>query len=309
MITSRRAVVFAAVLSLSCAVAGCGSSAGSGPDNGSSNAPAASQAKSNPAVKDLPAAIRKAGTITFGSDMTYPPFEFLGPNKTPQGFDIDLATAIAHDLGLKVKFVQNGFDALPTSLASGRFDAVVSAMTDDPTRRKVIDFVDYVEVQGGVMVRVNDSGAPNGFPELCGHTVAVQRGSDQVRQANQKKAACSAAGEKALTVNTYPSAPEQALALKSGRVDAALYDTVTGGYTAKQSGGAFKMGKPYGTPVINGIGVAKTNAGLRDTLKVTLQRLMDDGTYAKLLAKWGMQQAAIPKAVINGGDEGSVSGS
>src|SRR6266436_9167959 len=73
------------------------------------------------------------GTLTVGSDTTYPPQEYIDTttNKAT-GFDVDLITAIAQRMGLKANVVTTKFDTIIDDLSNKRFDVVISAVTINP---------------------------------------------------------------------------------------------------------------------------------------------------------------------------------
>ena len=76
-----------------------------------------------------PAKLTTAGTLTVGSDVSYPPQEFMDASGTPVGFDMDIAAEIASRMGLQLKVINFKFDDLLPALNAGQFDIVVSAMT------------------------------------------------------------------------------------------------------------------------------------------------------------------------------------
>src|SRR5947209_19589377 len=84
------------------------------------------------------------GTLTIGSDTTYPPLEYIDTttNKAT-GFDVDLITAIAERMGLKVNVVTRKFDTIIDDLSNKRVDVVISDVTINPGRQKKADFVPY----------------------------------------------------------------------------------------------------------------------------------------------------------------------
>jgi polar amino acid transport system substrate-binding protein len=81
------------------------------------------------------------GTLTVGSDTTFPPFESMN-GKVAEGFDVDLLTAIAKDLGLKIVYQTENFDTIIASLKGHKFDVIASGMTITSDRQKEIDFSD-----------------------------------------------------------------------------------------------------------------------------------------------------------------------
>ena len=79
--------------------------------------------------------------------------------------DVDLAKAIGQTLGLKVKIVKAGFDAIIPGLASGKYDLSLSSFTDSKEREKTVDFVTYFSAGTSLMVEVGQPGeADSGHP-------------------------------------------------------------------------------------------------------------------------------------------------
>src|SRR2546425_12364522 len=93
---------------------------------------------------------RKASTksaIKIGSDVEYAPIEFFKEGtQEVQGVDYDLAQALGKVLAVKVTFINDtDFAGMITSLQNGRYDIVMSAMSDTKERQgKGVDFVDYL---------------------------------------------------------------------------------------------------------------------------------------------------------------------
>ena len=56
--------------------------------------------------------------VRIGSDLTYPPYEYMDASNVPAGFDVELVTAIAKAAGLEAKFLDTRFDGpcLPASV-------------------------------------------------------------------------------------------------------------------------------------------------------------------------------------------------
>src|ERR1041384_7614832 len=75
--------------------------------------------------------VHQSGELRVGTDATYPPFETAEGGQFT-GFDIDLATAIARELGVRVRFINSGFDGIFPALQNGSFDMVISSVTITP---------------------------------------------------------------------------------------------------------------------------------------------------------------------------------
>jgi len=248
----------------------------------------------------VPAAIKAKGTLTVAADATYAPNEFVAANgKTVIGMDPDLAQALGKVLGLKVKVVNATFDSIIPGLAAGKYDLGMSSFTDTKARQKVVDFVTYFSA--GTSFYVKASGGPNirSLSDLCGHKVAVERGTTQETDSTAQVAKCKKAGKPAVTVLPFPDQNGANLALASGRADVGMADSPVAAYQVKQSHGQFKLsGKPYGTAPY-GIAIPK-KSGMAKPILAALKQLITNGRYMAILKKWGIQSGAISHPVING---------
>lgn len=302
MVAATRFLRVLAASSAAVLAASCGSTSPGSSQSASSSSAAANTQPAHKANALLPTSIRKAGVITFGTDISYPPFEYYASNnKTSVGFDIDLAHALAAILGVKVQIEQVNFAELPVELDAGKFDAGISAIGDTSLRHRQANFVDYVKVLGAIIVKRDNSNAPKSLGDLCGSSVAVQTGSDEVTIASAQSHKCVAEGRHAVAIQAYPEEPAQVLAVNSGRAAALIVDTGVGSYLVRQSSGSLRMGQPFGPPSFDGIAVAKSNEQLLRALRVAVQELIHNGQYARLIKKWGFQYNALRAATINAG--------
>src|SRR5579883_1982209 len=113
-------------------------------DNEAGEAVASAVQADSELAASVPAAIRHRGTLIIGAQMQQQPEDFYAEDgRTPIGFEVDLAHALAQVLGLRVEYQTMAFDALIPALRSGRVDVTMSAMNDTRPREKTISFVDY----------------------------------------------------------------------------------------------------------------------------------------------------------------------
>ena len=112
----------------SMALAGCGSNS---LDSGATRRAGTSRPRSTRTLlRWCPQEIKDKGTLTVGTDASYAPSEFFaGDGKTIEGFDIDLFTAVAKKLGLKVKFQNAKFDSIITGVQGKKYDLGISSFT------------------------------------------------------------------------------------------------------------------------------------------------------------------------------------
>jgi polar amino acid transport system substrate-binding protein len=250
-----------------------------------------------PAARSAPVAGK---TLVVAADATYAPNEFIASDgHTVVGMDADLAKAIGGVLGRPVKVVNATFDTIIPGLASGKYDLGMSSFTDTKAREKVVDFVTYFSAGTSFYVKAGSGLTINSLADLCGRTVAVERGTTQATDATAQSAKCKAAGKPSVKVSVFPDQNSANLALASGRGQVGMADSPVAAYIAKKSNGQFVVtGKPYGTAPY-GIAIRKGTPLTRQVLRA-VKRLIANGQYKAILTRWGVQAGAISNPQING---------
>jgi polar amino acid transport system substrate-binding protein len=267
---------------------------------GASTAPIPKVAESPKLAAAVPSAIKSAGAITVAMDATYAPDEFVASNgSTIVGMDADLADAIGQVLGLKVTLVNATFDTIIPALQSGKYALGMSSFTDTKAREKQVNFVDYFVAGEGYYVSSNSKYRPNGLTALCGHTVSVESGTTEQSDAQAQAKACKKDKKGAVKVLSFETQSEANLAVSSGRANVGFADSQIAQYIVAQSNGQFRSsGKAFETAPY-GIAVPKGNT-FDTSIQGAVKVLMKDGTYLKILKKWGIQAGAVTSAPING---------
>jgi polar amino acid transport system substrate-binding protein len=282
---------------LALALAGCG---GGKKSSSTTTTTVTAPSKNATIAAEVPSAIRSKGTLVVAADATYPPNEFIATNgKTVIGMDPDLAKALGQVMGLKFATHNVTFDAIIPGLAAKKYDLGMSSFTDTKERQKTVDFVTYLIA--GTEFYVKASGGPtiNTLADLCGHKVAVEKGTTQADDATAQTKKCKSAGKPGVTVLLYPDQNGANLALSSGRAQVGMADSPVADYLVKKSNGQFKVvGKVYGTAPY-GIAIPKNN-GMTKPILAALKELMSNGTYKAILQKWGIHHFAISNPKING---------
>src|SRR3972149_3782614 len=181
------------------------------------------------------------GVLNVGSEIAYAPFEFYQEGtETEDGLDIDIAKAIAAELGVDIEFLNTAFDGLIPALQSAEFDILVSAMTIRPDREDQIDFVPYITVGTGIVVPVGNPDNVTGLDEsLCGLTLAVQVATIQVTFVEDlNDGACADNNVDIVTFDTHPLAVED---LRTGGSDANFSALPVAAEDAAQSEGELEV--------------------------------------------------------------------
>jgi polar amino acid transport system substrate-binding protein len=246
----------------------------------------------------VPSSVKSKGTLTVAADASYAPNEFFASDgHTIIGMDADLSKALAEAMGLKANIVNETFDGIIPGLAAGKYDMGASSFTDTKAREKVVNFVDYFSAGTSFFTKASGGTTVSGLADLCGKTVAVEKGTTEETDATAQSVKCKKAGKPAVTVLTFSDQNGANLALSSGRAQLVMADSPVAAYAIKKANGQFKtVGQTYGTAPY-GLAVPKTG-GLDKAVLAALQALMKNGTYSSIMAKWGLQSGAIPASEV-----------
>jgi His/Glu/Gln/Arg/opine family amino acid ABC transporter permease subunit len=219
--------------------------------------------------------VRAAGRLRVGIDATYPPFG-IAEGTDFSGFDVDIARAVARDLGVKAELVNASFDGVFPALQNGSFDVVISAVTITPERSATMLFSDpYIAAGQQIVVRGDSTIA--GPEQLAGRTVGVQ--INTTAQFSMEK-------RQSVTIAKYNTIDLALLDLQNGRIDAVASDGPVLRYMVRLSFPDLKtVGAEY-TDEQFGVVLARGSDDLRRAVNAALWRLQDSGEYAKIHAKW-----------------------
>ncbi|NLC67789.1 MAG: basic amino acid ABC transporter substrate-binding protein [Clostridiaceae bacterium] len=215
------------------------------------------------------------GIIKMGTNAEFPPFEYV-ENGEYAGIDVELAQAIAKELGKELEIVDMAFNALIDALNSGKVDFVAAGMSVDPEREKNVDFtIKYYNATQTIIVQAGNENIKS-KDDLVGKKIGVQTGTTGYDVAVEIKDA---------VVSTYENGLEATMDLANGNIDAVIIDD----FPAKKY-----VEKNPGLKLVDGqfeeeqyaMAVKKGNKKLLEQINKALQKLMDDGTYDKILEKY-----------------------
>jgi polar amino acid transport system substrate-binding protein len=250
----------------------------------------------------LPDDVRAAGTLTIATEPSYPPASsFAADGRTIVGFEPDLAAAMGQLLGVRMEFQAEPFDGVLDGLAAGRYDAVMSAMTDTPQRREHTDFVNYFQAGTAVVIQ---RGNPQGIHDLgglCGKTVAVEAGTVHVDLLGRSQVQC---GSQPIIVIEARSNDDALLELRTGRASAVVtdYPPAVFATTDERTQAFFQLASDVQyEPGLYGIAVARDRPTLRNALAKALARLVESGRYQQVLDKWDVARAGVSAVTVNSG--------
>jgi polar amino acid transport system substrate-binding protein len=217
------------------------------------------------------------GTLTICTDVPFPPMEFEDPDSEIgyDGFDIELAAAIAEDLGLTPTVATPGWEAITGGLAfeNDECDVAAASITILPEREENVDFSDpYFNDQQALLVKA-DSGIST-WEDL--ETVAAQSGTTGEFYAQDNW--------EGVEIVSFEDAAGPYLALDAGEVDGVIFDLVSQTDVAENDD-TLEVVESYETDEDYGL-ATKDAPNLLAAINDTLGKFREDGTYDEIFSNW-----------------------
>ena len=271
-------------------------------------APAAAPTAAPVAAVD-PSLLAQKGKLLICSDLPYPPFEFFDANGNPTGSDIDLGTEIANRLGLKAQIVNSVFDTIFAAATSGKCDIILSDTNITADRQKQVSMILYFQAGQSMLVAKGNPLKLNATTDMCGQNVAAESGTTEVNYLQGTgdykdkglPADCAKAGKKDPTVVVAQKDTDALQQLQAGKVAAYFADSPVAGYYTAQHPDQFQLAGQVVDPAPVGIAIPCGQADctsapltpLGQAVQTALKSMIADGTYGKILDKYGLSSGAV----------------
>ena len=258
------ALLTVAVLALS--LAACGNSTNQGSQAAGGDNSAAAEAST--------------GTLVMATNATFPPYEYVDGNDYV-GIDVEIAGAIAKELGMELQIDDMDFDSIVTSVQTGKADIGVAGMTVTEDRLKNVNFSDSYAT--GVQVIIVAEGSDIASPDdLEGKMIGVQQGTTgHIYCADTPEN--GGYGEE--NVTAYPNGASAVEALKNGKVDCVVIDNEPAKAFVAANEGLKILETEFVTEEY-AIAIAKENTELLEKVNASLTKLKEDGTLQTIIDKY-----------------------
>lgn len=227
------------------------------------------------------AAQAETQTIRIATEGAFPPYNFVKPDGSLGGFDVDIANALCAEMKVQCKLVKQDWDGIIPGLMAKKYDVIVASMAITEERKKKVAFTD--SYQGGYSMLFGSQALTDSSPNaLQDKVVAVQKG------AIQEDFAADYYGKAGIDVRSYPDTQTALMDLTAGRIDAVMLE-VGNIYEAKKDpalsayhgfGEKFADPKYFGDGT--GIAVRKADTELLANLNKALAAILANGTYKQI---------------------------
>jgi polar amino acid transport system substrate-binding protein len=288
---ARLAAAIAAVSIGLTTLSACGDSTASGSTGSGGTASNEWGLKPAASVAGLVPSDFKDATVKNAVYNDYPPEMFLQEGKLV-GLQVDLVNAAAAVMGIKLENIPVGsFDSIIPGLAGKRYDLSSSDFGVTAERVKQVDFVTLFDLGTSFAVKSGSGLTIEARDDLCGHSVAVIAGSYFIDQVKDISNECTSNGQEAIDLQTFPQQSAAVLAVSNGRVDAIGASADVIAYTAQQEAAQVDLTPYIEAPIPQGFAFQK-GSGLVNPFQAAVQELIKNGTYAKIMDKWGLADLA-----------------
>ena len=270
-----------------------------------------------PVVTTLPTAavtvptgvVSQKGKLLICTDFPYPPQEFFNENGDPQGLDVEIGTELARRMGLQVYFINSMFDTIIAAVNSKKCDIILSAQNITTDRQKQVSMIPYFQAGQSMLAAKGNPQNISSTADLCGKSAAAESGTTEAdflqgtgdykdKGLSQK---CEKDGKQPINVVIAQKDSDALQQLQAGKVAVYFADSPVAAYYTVQHPEQFQLVGQILEPATEGISVpcgvedctSAPLSPLGETVKAALKSMMDDGTYAKILAKWNLADGAV----------------
>lgn len=251
----------------------------------------------------LPAKNIESGKIVSVNNGSFPPYIIAKSNTEIDGASNDFSIALEQLLGVKIEHVAvSGLAAELSGVNSGRYDMAIGPVGDYRSRQKSNDFVDFVQE---FVVFAVQKGNPANITELsdsCGKRIAVMAAGSGEKVIKDQSDVCIKEGKPPVNVLSFTDQPTAILAVRSNRADAFFSSQAPLTYFVNNANGQLELvgiGKKNGfEDIFQGAVVAK-GSPLGGVLKDAFNELIANGTYEKIMTKWGLENNMLKAVDLN----------
>lgn len=224
--------------------------------------------------------IKKKGKIVLGTAADYPPYEFhkeIDGKDTIVGFDIEIAKAIAEDLGVELEIKDMKFDGLLAALVADKIDFIVAGMVPTEERAESVDFTkQYYQAEQSILIKAEDVDKFKTKEDFKGALVGAQKSTIQEKIANNIDGA---------EVKLLSKITDLVLELSNDKIDAiVLVNPVASAY-AKSNTKLLVPDISFGTEEGVAGAVNKGNEELLEAINQTLDKLISEGKIEQFVSE------------------------
>lgn len=214
------------------------------------------------------------GVVRLGTEGAYPPWNFINERNEVDGFERALGDELCRRAELTCEWVVNDWDSIIPNLVGGNYDVIIAGMSVTDARAQVIAFSEWYLPPD-----------PSAFFALAGTDPGVAQSGVIGTQSNTIFSAYLADSE--ATLVEFPTPEDMVSAVRSGVVDAGLFDSAYIDPIVAESNGALEqISERLFLAQGIALGFRQSDDGLRARFDEQIIAMKADGSLNTLIAQW-----------------------
>jgi len=220
-----------------------------------------------------------ADKIRMGTEGAYPPFNQIDPDGKVSGFDVEIGNALCQEMKVECEWVTQDWDGIIPGLLAKKYDTIIASMSITEERKQAVDFTE--PYYSNSLRYIAKKGSDLDVGNLKGKTIGAQRATIAAIYLEDNMA-------DVVDIKVYDTQENAYIDLAAGRLDGVLGDTLVNyEWLNSDAGKDFQFaGEAFNKNDKIGIAVRKGDSDLRDKLSAAIKAIRDNGTYAKINAKY-----------------------
>jgi len=222
--------------------------------------------------EDTLAEVREEGVLVMGTNAEFPPFEYRDESGDVVGFDVEIANAIADDLGVELIIEDMDFGAIISAVNSGKVDFGIAGMTVTEDRLENVDFSDAYFNASQVIIVKTDNTDITSSADLPGRIIGVQEGTTGDLEASEIEGA---------EVMRYRKGIDAVMDLRNGKVEAVIIDALPAAVFEEKNDDIMVLDE-YFTEEEYAIAVRKGDEAFLAEINRVIAELRESGRYQEI---------------------------
>jgi polar amino acid transport system substrate-binding protein len=234
--------------------------------------------------------IKDRGVLRAGIRFDNPPHSFIDEDGNWIGFDVDIAEALADELGVRIEKVKVDELTRISFLKNGKIDVAVASMSHTIERENEVDFSQtYFWSKQTFLVR---KGEIDSLDDLVGEAVGMDRGSSAI--GNWRDWLTAQGHPEDAEIVEFGDKQAAAEAVRQGAIAGWAEDYEILANFAKQDPSLAVLADDSIGLKLDGVGLRENDSELRDAINYALQRIASSGRYAEIYDRWFGPEADTP---------------
>lgn len=236
----------------------------------------------------LLASIQESGKLVVGTASGYPPYEFVditSANQDVIGIDIELAQAVADELGVELVVQDMTFSSLLSSIPAHKIDLAIAGISPTDERKETMDFSDtYLTAEQMILVLADEADQYKTLEDFAGKAVAAEKSTTQEALAKERLTDS--------TITSLEKVPDCILELQNGKIAGIVVESIVGEQYVEVNPNIVFSDASFDAYKYSAIALEKGNEDLVEILNKVIKENIDNGSFDKWVEEYSQKAAA-----------------